>query len=163
MLLAVSNRTRRPGSTLLECALVYPAVFFFLLALLLGGLRLFRYEAMASLARETARYACVRGSGYQKGTGTASPTQSQIQTNIVQAMGVGLQTANLTTQVWWIDMNTGTVSSWDSSSKAPTTNNSSGQPIAAHVRVTVSYQWSPEVYLVGPLTLTSTCEIPMCN
>jgi Flp pilus assembly protein TadG len=162
MLLA-TTRSRRPGSTLLECALVYPAVFFFVLALLVGGLGIFRYQEMACLAREAARYACVRGSGYQKDTGNASPTQSQIQTNVVQAMQVALQNTYLTTQVYWIDMNTGTVSSWDSSSKAPTTNNSSGQPIAAHVRVTVSYQWYPEVYLTGPLTLTSTCEIPMCN
>jgi len=27
--------------------------------------------------------------------------------------------------------------------------------------VTVSYQWTPNFFIVGPIRLTSTCEVPM--
>jgi hypothetical protein len=31
------------------------------------------------------------------------------------------------------------------------------------VTVTVSYQWFPEIYLVGPFNLTSTSSMPITN
>jgi hypothetical protein len=33
--------------------------------------------------------------------------------------------------------------------------------IQNYVTVTVTYNWMPELYLVGPLTLTSTSKMPM--
>ena len=33
--------------------------------------------------------------------------------------------------------------------------------IRNYISVTVSYQWFPEAYLVGPITLTSTSTMPM--
>lgn len=157
------RRSPRRGATLAECAVVLPVTFFFLAGLIVGGMGIFRYQQVAWLAEEAARYASVRGSDYQKDTGNSSPTQSQIQTNVVQALATQLQPSYLTVQVKWLDMNAGTVTDWDSSGKAPVTTSSSGQMISSRVRVTVSYQWFPEAYLVGPITLSSTCEIPMSN
>ena len=33
--------------------------------------------------------------------------------------------------------------------------------VANRVRVTVTYQWYPGLFLTGPVTLRSVCEIPM--
>ena len=35
------------------------------------------------------------------------------------------------------------------------------KPVANTVTVTVHYTWFPELYLVGPITLTSTSTMPM--
>jgi Flp pilus assembly protein TadG len=146
---------------MVEFALVGSAVVLLVFGLVIGGLGVFRYQETAWLAREAARYACVHGAGYQTDTGNTPPTQSQIQ-SLVQGKAAGLKAANLTVQVQWIDMNTGTATAWDSSTKADTTS-SSGQNINAHVRVTLTYQWYPEGLWGGPINLSSTSELPMCN
>jgi hypothetical protein len=33
----------------------------------------------------------------------------------------------------------------------------------SQVTVTVTYNWFPEIYLVGPITLTSTSSMPITN
>jgi Flp pilus assembly protein TadG len=153
---------RRGGATVVEFAIIGSVTVLLMFGLIIGGLGIFRYQEMAWLARDAARYACVHGSGYQSDTGNASPTQNQIQ-SLMQAKAAGLKAASLTVQVQWIDMNTGTVTPWDSSSKAITTVAATGQNINAHVRVTVSYPWIPEALWKGPINLSSTSEIPMCN
>src|SRR5215211_5088715 len=58
--------TRRRGTSLVEAAFALPVTFFLLFALVVGGIGIFRYQQVAHLARETARYAAVHGGQYAK-------------------------------------------------------------------------------------------------
>lgn len=152
--------TARKGATVLECAVVYPVTFLLLLGLLIGGLGVFRYQEVAWLSREAARYAAVRGSDYQKETGNTPPTQQQIIDDVVKTMAAAMDKTKLTVTVFWIDGVGNKAVPWDSSTKAPTGVGPNGT-VSHRVRVTVTYQWMPEAFLVGPINLKSTCEIPM--
>jgi Flp pilus assembly protein TadG len=146
---------------LVESALVYPVVVLLLFGLIVGGLGVFRYQLVACQAREAARWASVRGANWQKSTGTSSPTTSEIVQQVVLPLTAGMDPKKLTVQVQWIDQTTGTAYDWDGASKAPTGTTSTGDTVANRVRVTVTYQWFPEVFLTGPLNLKSVSEIPM--
>src|SRR5262245_45023363 len=74
---------RRCGATVVECAIVYASAFLLLLGLIVGGLRISRYQQMAHPAREGARYASVHGGQYQAESGQTSPDQQAIRDFIV--------------------------------------------------------------------------------
>jgi Flp pilus assembly protein TadG len=152
----------RRGALTLEAAFVYPVMFLLLLGILVGGQGVLRFQQVACQAREAARWASVRGSNYQKTTGNASPTQQQVRDGAVMPLAAGMDPQALSVQVQWVDLVGGQVVDWDSASKAPSGATANGTAVTNHVRVTVSYQWSPGV-LIGPLTLSSTAEIPMNN
>jgi Flp pilus assembly protein TadG len=156
-----SKLVPRRGVTVVECAVVYPLTLLLLIGLIVGGLGVFRYQEMAWLSREAARYAAVRGSEYQKETSKTPPTQQQIIDDVVLKMAAGINSQKLTVKVELVDKGNGTVSTWDSSTKSPTSTLSSGETVANHVRVSLSYDWIPEAFLVGPIRLESVCEIPM--
>jgi hypothetical protein len=140
---------------------VYSALFFLLLALIDGGMGVFHYQQVACQAREAARWASVRGSGWQAETGQTSPTQGSILTNVVAPLEIGMTSAQVKLQVDWIDGSSGQATSWDSSTKAPTSTTSGGNVVTNRVRATVSYAWTPSFFRVGPFTLKSVSEIPM--
>jgi hypothetical protein len=50
---------------------------------------------------------------------------------------------------------------WNSSNEPLTVHNDVETPIGNTVTVTVTYVWSPERYLVGPITMTSTSTAQM--
>jgi Flp pilus assembly protein TadG len=144
---------RRKGATVVECAIVYPAVFLLLLGLIVGAMGIFRYQEMASIAREAARYASTHGAQYRKDAGlpigTSTDWQNDIYTNAIQPNMVSLDPNSLSYTVAWPDVVNlpGTPDNWPGSK----------------VTVTLTYQWFPEVYLVGPLNLTSTSSMPITN
>jgi Flp pilus assembly protein TadG len=140
-----SNRHRR-GSTMVETALVLPVVLMLTLGTCVVGLGIYRYEQVASLAREGARYASVHGTQYASDTGNAAATAATIYQNAILPMAVGLDTTNLTSSVTW------------NTSNSPT---SGSPPVYNNVSVTVTYQWTPELYITGPINLTSTSVMPM--
>lgn len=161
---------RRRGATTVECAVVYPLTFLLILGLIVGGVGIFRYQSVAHLAREGARYASVRGGQYQAETGQTSPTEQAIRDYIIShSATLDTSPSALTVQVvvnaTGVDGNnnpTVTTQPWDTSNKAPySVVSQNGQARQNTVSVTVTYQWLPEVYLVGPITLTSTATIPM--
>jgi Flp pilus assembly protein TadG len=157
-------RTHHPGrraAVALESAIVYPVLFVLLFGLIVGGMGVFRYQMVARMAREAARYASVRGGDWQTDTGQPSPTQAQITQDIVVPLAVSLDTQQLTVGVEVIDGVSGTVTPWDSSGKWPTSLNASGQPVANRVRVTVTYHWYAELFLGSPVTMQSVSETPM--
>jgi Flp pilus assembly protein TadG len=154
---------RRRGAVAIETAIVFPVLVFLLLALIAGGLGVFRYQQTACLAREAARWASVRGSGWQQDTGQTCPTQSDIQTNAVLPLAVGMDPQQLSVQVQWVNGATGQAVAWDNSTRAPTSQNGNGNTVSNTVRVTVTYQWSPNLLAVGPLTFRSVSEVPMSN
>ena len=141
---------RRRGTTTVEFAITCPIVFFLVFAVIVGGLGVFRYQEVASLAREGARWASVHGALYAQETNQPAATPGDVYTNAIIPSAVGLDPSKLSYSVtwnhdnWpqWVDENT-------------------QQPIGNTVTVTVTYQWFPELLLAGPYTLTSTSTAQM--
>ena len=101
-----NSRTLCSGTHVVECAIVYPVLFFFLLATLTGGMGISYYQQVAHLAREAARFASAHAGQYAKENAAAIsagtlPTvnQSYIVNNIVLPQAFMLNTANLTVQI----------------------------------------------------------------
>src|SRR5207253_11181370 len=63
MLLNQKKQPRR-GAVLIESALIYPVVFVLMLGIVILGVAVFRYQMVASAAREASRYASVPGAMY---------------------------------------------------------------------------------------------------
>jgi Flp pilus assembly protein TadG len=145
----------------LETAIILPAVMMLTLGTCSAAMGIYYYQLVATLAREVARYASVHGGQYFQDTGN-SVTAGQM------ASALGLNLNNLTYQVQW---GTAVSGSWvwtdwvSSSSSPPTSYNPNsvppGEPQYNLVQVTVTCQWTPDLYITGPLNLTSTSVMPM--
>jgi hypothetical protein len=165
---------RRSATTAVECAIVYPATFLLTLGLAIGGLGIFRYQQVAHLAREGARFASVHGGQYASDNAASIKAgtlpivnEAYLQNNIIQARATGLDTTKLAVQV---NINTYNGSfDWDDTAstynRAPASsyiqNGVIVGPIQNSVSVTVTYPWVPELYLVGPINLQSTAVLPL--
>ena len=172
-MLRTPHRARRNGAHALECAIVLPLVFFFLLALAVGGMGISRYQQAAYLAREAARYASTHAGQYQQENASAikantlpDVTDDYIIKNIIKANAAGMDPANLTVSVSF-NMSSGSYD-WDDTTDnnkrwpySQVTKNSTTYSETNTVSVTVTYQWFPELYLVGPITLSSTSVMPV--
>lgn len=135
----VANRNRdRRGATTVEFAIVASTVLLLLIGLIVGALGVFRYQEVARLAREGARYAAVHGATYSRVTGNPPATATDVYQNVILPRSVILTPARLSSGVTWSPDN---------------------QP-GSQVTVTVQYQWLPEAYF-GKMTLSSTASIPM--
>jgi Flp pilus assembly protein TadG len=161
------NRTQRRGATAVEFAVVGAVTFFLLIALIVGGMGIFRYQEVAHLAREGSRYASTHGGQYTiegipTKTGVPAITTSADLRTYLLTKTVGLDPNNLTVTISWdapaqyLPRNMPSFDDTDTSLVPP------GQiTIYNNVTVTVSYTWMPEMYLAGPITLTSTSTVAM--
>jgi Flp pilus assembly protein TadG len=164
---------RRRGSTLVECAFVYPITCFLIFGLLIGGTGIFRYQQVAHLAREAARFASVHGGQYAQNNAVAimanelpNVDENYLRTSIVAGGAVAFDPSRLTTTV---SMNTTQGSfAWDNTTAtynrwpySTVIQNNKVIPVQNTVSVTVTYSWFPELYLVGPISLQSTAVMPM--
>jgi Flp pilus assembly protein TadG len=122
-----------------ESALVYPVVLLLVIGLIVGGAGVFRYQEVAHLARQGARWASVHGTQYAQHTGHAAATASDVYNNAVAPGGITLSASDLSSSVSW------------------SPDNSPGSTVT----VTVTYQWFPEAFLVGPFNLSSTSSRTM--
>ena len=141
----------RRGATLAEMGLVLSISVGLTLAVVVFGLGVYRYQQVAALAREGARWASVHGGQWANG-GTLT-TQTDVK-NVITPMAVGLESSQFTS--------TNPAVSWDDSAQKQTT--SAGA--TNYVTVTVTYSWVPEVsigpvFSIGPQTLSSTARMPM--
>ena len=143
---------RRSGATVVECAVVYPAVFLVILCLLVGAAGVFRYSQLASLTRETARYASVHGRQYAQEMKVTAPTPADIYDTVVLQREVGFDTSQLGYSITYDTTNWPYHTTLDSSNNVV--------PIQNTVKVTLTYQWVPEAFL-GGVTLSSTSVMPM--
>lgn len=141
---------RRRGATAVEFAFCCPIVFFFVFATIVGCLGVFRYQQTAELAREAARWASVHGGQYAEETGNSAATAQDIYSNAIQPAAATLNLSKLSYQVTWNTSNM----PLDASASYET-------PKGNTVSVTVTYQWFPEMYLIGPFSLTSTSTAQM--
>src|SRR5438034_8528655 len=91
-----SHRPRRRGTTAVEAAIVYPVVLLLTLGLAIVGLGVFRYQQVAALAREGARYASVHGGQWAatNNSGTLT-TKTNIYNNAILLHAAGLDTNQL--------------------------------------------------------------------
>jgi Flp pilus assembly protein TadG len=140
----------RRGTTSIEFGITCPIVFFLVFAIIVGGLGVFRYQEVAAMAREGARWASVRGSDYAEETGQPGATAADIYNNAILPGAVGLNPSQLSYSVTWNETN-----------EPLRVDNDVQHPVGNTVTVTVTYQWFPEMYLVGPYTLTSTSTAQM--
>ena len=152
-----SRTLRRRAATVVECAVIYPLTFLLMLGLIIGGLGVFRYQEISSVAREGARWASVHGyQCVQEANPTVGyptlTTANDVYTNAIkpQADAANLDPPSLTYSVSWAD-----------ASQAPTYYDITNNVWRTNtVTVKVTYQWIPEAYL-GGITLTSTSVMPM--
>src|SRR5262249_15859062 len=90
------HRQPRRGVSHVERAIIYPLTLLLLPGILIGGLGIFRYQQVASLAREGARYASVRGAKYaQSVPGATAATQSDVYNNAIKPRLVMLDESQL--------------------------------------------------------------------
>jgi Flp pilus assembly protein TadG len=163
------RRRKRRGVQLVECALVYPLVFLVFFGIFTVGMGVFRYQQVASLARDGARWASVRGWQSQNDLnpynlpGLPRAATAQDVRDYVVSMSVGLDQspAALDVQVRWNPDNKQTHILRDNYGNPQVDGNGSVIRVSNTVTVTVAYQWTPEVLFAGPITLKSTSTVPM--
>lgn len=141
---------RRRGVTALEFAITCPIVFFLIFATIIGSLGVFRYQEVAALAREGARYACVHGSEYAQDAGQPAPTAIDIYNQAIKPRLVALDESRLTYEV-----------TWNTTNDPLRVDEDVQVPVGNTVSVKVTYQWLPEMYLIGSFNLTSTSTAQM--
>jgi Flp pilus assembly protein TadG len=150
-----------------ECAVVFPALFVLLFGLIVGAMGVFRYQEVAHLAREGARYASTHGGRYHQDgidtqTGVSAISTSSDMATYLAAKTILLDSSKLTVTATWTGAGSVTPSNYPTYMDTDPTLVPPGQKVIQnYVIVTVSYQWFPEAYLVGPITLQSTSEMPM--
>ncbi len=134
MIVRKSGSGERRGTTVVECAVVYPVTILLLLGTVIMGLGIFQYEQLQSLAHEGARYASVRGPSYVAAGGT-QPSPSSVQTYL-NGMAVGLSGFQCTACPY------------------------SATTLPCTVSVTLTYTWTPSG-LFSSTTWTVTSTMPV--
>jgi Flp pilus assembly protein TadG len=145
------NPHRRSAATAVEMAVIAPAFLLLIFILVIGGLGMFRYNQVAHLAREGARYASVHGRDWANETRNPAATPQTIYEQAILPNAIGLDRTQLSYSVVWDRSNA------PKQSVPPST-----APVRNYVYVTVSYQWLPD-NIFGGGTLTSTSKMPMCH
>ena len=121
------RRQPRNGVTVMECAVIFPLVFLILAGTIIAAVGVFRYQEIAAVAREGARYATVRGQRYEFQTGNKAATPQEVYEQAILPRAVALDTKQLTYSVTW------------------SPDNRQG----GTVTVQVNYHWIPEAFLGG--------------
>jgi Flp pilus assembly protein TadG len=143
-------RNHRRGVAALEFAVTAPITFFLLLAIMIGSQGVFRYHQVAALAREASRWASVHGSQFEKETGSPAATPVDVFNTAILPAASMLRPEHLSYEV-----------TWDQSNMPLQVIDDVQTPVGNTVTVTVSYQWFPEMYLLGPFNLTSSSTAQM--
>lgn len=146
-------RQRRCGAFAAESAVVLPTLLFLIFAIVVGGFGVFRYQQIAMLAREGARYASVHGGQYQAETGKPAATPQDVYNNAIVPLATNLDLSQMSYSV-----------NWSNNSNMPycvDVNHDYETPTRNTVTVTIWYNWFPEVFLVGPIVMSSSSTVPM--
>jgi hypothetical protein len=140
----------RRAAVSLEYVLVLPIFVFFIQAMVVGGLGVFRANEVGWLAQESARWASVRGGQYSLDTGQPAATPNDVYQNVILPRSSLLDSTALNYSV-----------TWDDSSKLPSYLDANNKVHTNRVTVTITYQWIPELFL-GGLTITRTAQMEVC-
>src|SRR5204863_18342 len=159
-----SRRSRR-GVAVVELAVLLPLlvmiflitvdfarVFYFSLTLTncARAGALYACDPVAAVEREGGRWASVHGGQYADETNQPAATAADIYSNAILPAASALNPSQLSYQV-----------TWDKSNMPLDPGQNYEQPTGNTVTVTVTYQWLPEMYLPGPITLSSTSTAQM--
>jgi len=124
------RHTPRRGVTVVEVAITAPVAFLLVIGLIVGGLGTFRYQQVATLAREGSTYAALHSPFYENRTGQPRATSDTVMTNAILPVAAGLDSSALhCTLTFDTGANTATIK--------------------------LDYNWLPEG-LLPPVTLSST-------
>jgi Flp pilus assembly protein TadG len=143
--MTIRSPKRRRGTTLVEFAVVCPLTLFLLFGIMIGSIGVFRYQQVAALAREASRWASVHGKDYERETGNPAATAEDIYEKVILPRATSMDPSQLNYQV-----------KWDRSNIPVSIHPESALVRGNTVTVTVTYRWIPQVYLAGPIDLTST-------
>ena len=124
----------RRGSQAVEAAIVLPVVMMLTLGTCSTAMGVYYYQQVASLARGGPLGLGPRDPLRRQNIPGTAPTSQDVCNNAILPMAVGLTPAQLTC-VLTMPSNIATV--------------------------TVTYQWTPDLYITGPLSLTSTSVMPI--
>jgi len=144
------NQRQRRGATLVEVAFVFPVVIFLILALIVGAVGIFRYQETCYAAHEGARYASVHGTDYAREQNATAATPQDVYDNAIKPRLMMLDPARVTYSV-----------TWDKANSPVSVPTDYEKPVQNTVTVTVSYDWLPELFLVGPITLRGSSTLPV--
>jgi Flp pilus assembly protein TadG len=147
----IRTRVRRRGATVVEVAAVAPVLLLLIFGFIVMGLGVFRYIQVASLAREGARHAAVRGADYAKETNQPAATADSILKEVVLPRAAGFDPSRMSCAVTWDQSN------------APRRMNADKTTTMNTVSVTVTYVWRPEIAYFAGVTLTSKSTVPMSH
>jgi len=136
----------RSGAAMVEFAVIAPATFLLLFGLFIGGLGIFRYQQVARLSRDAARWASVHGTQYATDTQNPAATAQDVYNQAIAPNATGLDLSRLTYSVTWNTSN---------SPYHTATVNGQQVKVANTVTVNITYQWIPEAFL-GASNLSST-------
>ena len=114
---------------MVESALVYSVLLMMVIGTMVMGLGIFRYQQIASLAREGSRWASVHGPTYQSENNAAAPTDADLKA-VILAKAVILDSSALTCDLDQTQLAAGVAS------------------------VSLTYTWTPEAYF-SPIKMTS--------
>lgn len=152
---------RRVGSILLESALVYPVLFVLVLAIIMFGFGVFRYQQVAHAAREGARWASVRGTEYAKERNLPAATPDAVYTNAILPHLAGAVPAGTTYSVTWAADAAGNPDKRPTRPLQYTASAGVKQigSVTVTVTVTVTYNWNTILFGTVPVSSTSVTPI----
>jgi Flp pilus assembly protein TadG len=155
---------------MVEAAVILPITCLLTIGMIIGALGIYRYQEVAHLAREGARYAATHGGRYQQdglpaSTGVPAITDSNSLLSYLTQETSALDPNYLTVAISWETMDssgTRATAPGNYPTYVDTTTQIPGQVVKQNYAVvTVTYTWFPEAFLVGPITLRSTAKMPM--
>jgi len=146
----VCFRRRRQAVASVEAAIVFPVIIFLILAIVIGSMGIFRYQEVCFLTREGARYASVHGTDYQTEVKSTAATADDVYNKGILPRVSTLDTSKLTYSV-----------TWNKKNSPYTITSSYSKPTVNTVTVTLTYKWMPEMFLVGPITFSTSSTMPV--
>ena len=142
----IRTAVRRRGSVLIESAAIYPILFLIILAIILLGLTVFRFQQVAHIAREASRWASVHGAQYAKETGNPAATPTDVYNSAILPMASGMDPTGISYSVTWNSSNSPTHSVVKSGTVTAVSNT---------VLVKVTYTWNTGLFGTIPVSSTS--------
>ena len=157
------SRSRRSGAAAVEGALIMSAMLMLTLGMIIGAMGVYRYNELAHLSHDCARFASVHGTTYASEnsaaiaastTGYPTVDLTYLQ-NYVKNRAVLCKSSKFTTISIQVVSSSGSAD-WSLTNNAITSNGDQNL-----VQVKLVYAWTPEAWFTQSVNLTHTAVLPM--